>query len=135
MNSFGTPARIVRGDGYSTWREAFHSLFEAGLRDAEDAVLPLPYESIRYYVGAHMSYLDTIRDARLVPLRAGTPSTVLVNQSTKTIVGLLSWGDVIWGDPALGEIFATTSEHFWSGMGGRRVLEHGDGGDERRRMM
>jgi hypothetical protein len=134
-DAFGTSERVLRGNGYPTWREAFHTLFEAVLRDAEDLVLTLPYESIRYYVGAHLHILDAIREPRLVPLRAGTPETVLVDQLRKAVVGVVSWGDVLWGDPALGEVFGSGSEAFWSGFGGRKILDHGDGGDDRRRMM
>ncbi|KAF2671789.1 hypothetical protein BT63DRAFT_180056 [Microthyrium microscopicum] len=131
-SQFGTIARIDKGDGYGSWREAFHALFEAVLRDAEDAVLTLPYQSIRHYVGLHMHHLDAVTEPRLVPLRAGTPETVLLDENRKCVVGILSWGDVLWGDPSLGEVFTGATSSFWLGFGGQQILQYGDGYDERR---
>ena len=131
-SQFGTIQRIANGSGYGTWREAFHALFEAVLRDAEDAVMTLPYSSIRYWVGAHMHHLDAVREPRLVPLRAGTPETVLVDESRKMVAGIVSWGDVVWGDPSLGEVFVSASNSFWTGFGGKQSLRINDGGDESR---
>jgi uncharacterized protein YggT (Ycf19 family) len=135
-SQFGTLNRVAGGSGYDTWRKAFHFFLEAALRDAEDAALTLPYQSIRYWVNLHMHHLDAITQPRLVPLRAGTPETVLIDESRKIVVGILSWGDTIWGDPALGQVFElATSPEFWIGFGGQQSLIHEDGGHERRGQM
>jgi len=134
-NTFGTHRRIFSGEGYADWRTAFHSLLEAALRDAEDAVLTLPYDSIRHYVGQHMDALEAVGSPCLVPLRSGTPDTVLVDPAQKKILGIVGWGDAVWGDPALSEVFHSASDDFWTGFGGRQALEIGDGQDETRKMM
>jgi hypothetical protein len=127
MAQFGPSNKVLAGQGYTTWRHAFHVLLESALRDAEDAVLTLPYESIRYWVGVHMSKLEIVQIANLVPLRAGGHDTVIIDESGKSIVSIVGWAEVVWGDPALGEAFAAPSEGFWVGFGGREALSHGDG--------
>jgi hypothetical protein len=131
---FGLFWKVQAGEGYSDWRTAFHSLLEAALRDAEDAVLTIPYESIRYWVYIHLPKLDVVRVAHMVPLRTGSPETVIVNES-KTVVGMVGWAEVVWGDPALGEVFGNASQAFWHGYGGQQILLHGDGYDEVRHNM
>jgi hypothetical protein len=135
VNTFGAHRRIFSGEGYPDWRTAFHALLEAALRDAEDAVLTLPYDSIRHYVGQHMDSLEAVSSSCLVPLRSGTPNTVLVDPVQKKILGIVGWGDVVWGDAALSEVFESASDDFWSGFGGRQVLDIGDGQDDKRKMM
>jgi hypothetical protein len=130
MGQFGQSNKVLAGQGYSTWRHAFHALLESALRDAEDAVLTLPYDSIRYWVGAHMSKLEVVQTAHLVPLRAGGHDTVILEDSGKSIVCIVGWAEVVWGDPALGEAFANPSEGFWVGFGGREALGYGDGYDD-----
>jgi hypothetical protein len=134
-SQFGTLNRVARGSGHDTWQKAFHYLLEAALRDAEDATLTLPYQSIRYWVPLHMHYLDAITEPRLVPLRAGSPETVLMDESRRMVVGIISWGDSLWGDPALGQVFADPSADFWRGFGRQDFLKVEDGGHERRGQM
>jgi len=133
QNRFGISAKVLAGNGHRTWREAFHSLLEAALRDAEDAVLNLPFDSIRHWVGVHLHRLDIVREAHLVPLRTGTHQTVIIDETSKTVVGLIGWGDVVWGDIALGEAFDNPSSSFWNGFnasGGKSLLRYNDGSDE-----
>jgi hypothetical protein len=134
QSQFGLFWKVLAGEGYSDWRTAFQYLLEAALRDAEDAVLTIPYESIRYWVCIHLPKLDVVRVANMVPLRTGCPETVIVNES-KTIVGMVGWAEVVWGDPALGEVFGNASEAFWHGFGGKQILLYGDGYDEIRHNM
>jgi hypothetical protein len=135
---FGPAPRVAAGRGLATWREAFVALLEGALRDAEDLRLTLPYASIRPWVYAHAACLDAVVEARLCPMRAGTEQTVIVDEDEgKTVVCVVGWGSVVWGDPALGEAFAddVASEGMWYGFGGRECLSWGDGMDERRAQM
>jgi hypothetical protein len=115
--SFGLPTPVSLGKGFGTWKEAFQNLLSDALQDAEDSRLTLPYESIRYYVNYHMRMLEAVTEPRLVPLRAGMPETVFVDLSTKAIVGIVGWSDMIWGDPILAAVLEDPSKAFWSGFG------------------
>ena len=116
-NTFGTVYRVYSGSGHSTWREAFLSLIESVLRDCEDLLVSLPYDSIRYYTSAQASSLDAITEPQLVPLQAGISRNVLINEQTKQISGLLGFSHVVWGDPRLAWCFADASTAFWQGYG------------------
>jgi hypothetical protein len=130
MSQFGLSYKVLAGQGYDTWRAAFHALLESALRDAEDAVLTLPFESIRGWVRVHLPKLDVVTTARLVPLRAGGANTVIMDDSGKTIVGLVGWAETVWGDPALGEAFADPTKGFWAGYRDTDELYYGDGYDD-----
>lgn len=130
-NTFGTVYRVYSGSGHSTWREAFLSLIESVLRDCEDLLVSIPYDSIRYYTSAQSSVLDGITVPQLVPLYAGMARSVLINEQTRQISGLLGFTHVIWGDPLLGYCFADASTAFWEGYSTRR----GSDQSERTRQM
>lgn len=119
--TFGPSHRAFGGTGSSSWREAFLSLLESVLRDAEDMLVSIPYDSIRYYVGAHGAILNEIRRPQLVGLEVGTSCNVLIDERSKRISGLLGFGNVVWGDPAMAEVFAGASESFWEGFGSSSV--------------
>lgn len=125
LESFGMTHRVAAGRGHSTWGEAFGSLLEAILRDCEDALISLPYEIIRYYAGKHKHYLDDIVEPRLIPLDVGGTQSVLLDDRSKQIVGLLGFSNVAWGDPMLADVFADPSETFWEGFGGRPTDDAG----------
>jgi hypothetical protein len=130
MQQFGMTNKVLAGQGYSNWKDAFHALLESALRDAEDAVLTLPYPGIRYWVGIHLEKLRVVNKAHLVPLRTGSPETVIIAQNRTSVVGMVGWADVVWGDPMLGEAVEDASQAFWQGFGGRQLLLYGDGYDE-----
>ena len=133
-SQFGTVLAVQRNQGHRTWRQAFDALFEAAVRDAEDALLTLPYESIRAWVYVHMAAMDAVTTPHLVPLRAGLPETVMVDESRKVVAGIIAWGECVWGDPLLGEVFERANDSFWSGFGGRQAIGD-DAFRERRRQM
>ncbi|KAF2419755.1 hypothetical protein EJ08DRAFT_683531 [Tothia fuscella] len=120
-NTFGLVDRVHAGTGHQTWSEAFLSLLEMVLRDGEDALVSLPYDSIRYHVARHKSLLDQIMVPSLVPLEAGGPRNVLIDERSRQVVGLLGFSTAVWGDPMLAGVFAGASESFWEGYGERPV--------------
>lgn len=125
LESFGMTHRVAAGRGHATWGEAFGSLLEAILRDCEDALISLPYEIVRYYAGKHKHYLDDITEPRMIPLDVGGAQSVLLDDRSKQIVGLLGFSNVAWGDPMLADVFADPSDAFWEGFGGRPTNDAG----------
>jgi hypothetical protein len=132
---FGLSSKVMCQKGCDDWRTAFHKLFESTLRDAEDGFLSLHYESIRGWMNYFLPKLDVVRQARLVPLRSGSPDTVIMDEGSKTILGLVGWEEVVWGDPALGEAFEKPSASFWHGYGGKQYVMYGDGFDDVRQTL
>jgi aminoglycoside phosphotransferase (APT) family kinase protein len=118
--SFGLFHRVNAGTGHGTWSEAFQSLIESVLRDAEDMLVTLPYEAIRYEVSARKTLLDQVSEPKLVAMEAGEPQNVLLDQSRRRqIVGLLGFSNVVWGDPMLASVCSNASPEFWDGFGGK----------------
>lgn len=115
--SFGITHRVFSGTGSTTWREAFLSLLESALRDAEDMLVSVPYDSIRYHAARHGYLLEEISEARLVPLDMGGLENVLLDDRTKQVCGLLGFSNVIWGDPMMAAVFTNASEAFYEGYG------------------
>jgi hypothetical protein len=114
---FGMTHRVFAKKGCSTWREAFLALLEAILRDAEDMLVTVPYESIRCYIGERSSFLDEVTQPRLIALHACDPQNVLVDERTKQVIGLVGFSNVIWGDPLMSGGIADGSEAFFEGLG------------------
>ncbi|KAF2868977.1 hypothetical protein BDV95DRAFT_630173 [Massariosphaeria phaeospora] len=114
---FGMTHRVFAKKGSSSWRDAFLSLLESVLRDAEDMVVTVPYDSIRYYVQQHSQLLDEVTEPRLVALHACDPHNVLIDEQTKQVTGLVGFSNVIWGDPLMGGGVADGSDAFFEGYG------------------
>jgi hypothetical protein len=114
---FGMTHRVFAKKGCSTWREAFLALLEAILRDAEDMLVTVPYESIRCYIGERSSFLDEVTQPRLIALHACDPQNVLVDERTKQVIGLVGFSNVIWGDPLMSGGIADGSDAFFEGLG------------------
>lgn len=129
---FGLTHRVFAKKGHSSWKEAFLALLEALLRDAEDKLITLPYESIRYYVRRHISHLDQITEPRLVALHVCDPHNVLLDERTRQVTGLVGFSDVIWGDPMMNGGIIGGSDAFFESFGQRPSLT---GGDLARRLM
>jgi hypothetical protein len=119
LSSFGPTHRVYAGSGFDTWGEAFRSLLESALRDSEDMLISLPYDSIRYHTSTQKHVLDEITEPRLVALDVGDAQSVLLHDHSRDIVGLLGFSNVVWGDPMLSGAFAGASEAFWEGYGGK----------------
>lgn len=114
---FGSTHRVFAKKGDSSWRESFMALLEAALRDAEDMLVTVPYDSIRYYVGRHAQYLDEVREPRLVALDVCEPQNVLLDEQTKQVTGVVGFSNVLWGDPLMSGGVANGSEAFYEGYG------------------
>lgn len=119
LRSFGFTSKVYEGQGSETWSQAFRALLESVLRDAEDVLVSLPYDQIRYWTVAHKAVLDEIEHPRMVPLDSGDPSKIVLDERRKYVVGLLGFSKVVWGDPLLADAFESASEAFWEGYGGR----------------
>jgi aminoglycoside phosphotransferase (APT) family kinase protein len=114
---FGSTHRVFAKKGHSSWREAFLGLLEAILRDGEDMLVTIPYDSIRYYVGKHAQHLDEIKQPGLVALDVCEPQNVLLDERTKQVTGIVGFSNVIWGDPLMNGGIANGSEAFFEGFG------------------
>lgn len=114
---FGTTYRVYAKKGSSSWREAFHALLEAVLRDAEDMLVTIPYDSIRYYIAKHAHVLDQVTEPRLVAFNVCDPTNVLVDQRLKQITGLVGFSNIIWGDPLMSGGIVDGSAAFFEGFG------------------
>lgn len=114
---FGPTHRVFANKGSSSWRESFLALFEAALRDAEDMLVTIPYESIRYYVTKYSGCLDEVTEPRLVALNACDPQNVLLDENTKQVTGLVGFSNVIWGDPLMSGGISDGSDAFFEGYG------------------
>jgi hypothetical protein len=114
---FGTICNISAKKGSTSWRKEFLALLEAVLRDAEDILVNIPYDSIRYYVERHSHVLDEVTEPRLVALYACEPENVLIDEDTKQVTGLVGFSDVIWGDSLMCGGLANGSSAFFEGFG------------------
>jgi aminoglycoside phosphotransferase (APT) family kinase protein len=125
-SQFGTTERVFAKKGSKSWREAFLKLLESALRDSEDMLVTLPYDSIRYYVGQRYGhFLDEVTEPRLVALGVCEPQNVLINEHTKEVAGLVGFSDVIWGDPLMSGGIAGGSDAFFEGYGERPLQSAG----------
>ena len=119
LRSFGFTSKVYEGQGSDSWSQGFRTLLESVLRDAEDVLVSLPYDQIRYWAVAHKSALDEIKDPKMVPMNTGDPAKIILDERRKHVVGLLGFSNVVWGDPLLAGVFETASDAFWEGYGGR----------------
>lgn len=97
-STFGPVALVVSGHGFKRWREAYKSMLGSVLADGEDMFVNLPYTQIREQVARAESSLDEVQEARLVVTDLGDPETVLVDERTKEVTGLVDFKKALWGD-------------------------------------
>jgi hypothetical protein len=114
---FGMAHRVFDGRGRKSWKEAFLALLEAALRDAEDMLVTIPYDNIRYYVTQHSHVLDEVVKPTLVALDVCSPDNVLIDEDTKRVTGLVGFSNVLWGDALMCGGLANGSEAFFEGFG------------------
>ncbi|KAF1920282.1 hypothetical protein BDU57DRAFT_508493 [Ampelomyces quisqualis] len=122
---FGMTHRVFAKKGCNTWKEAFLALLEATLRDGEDMLVTIPYDSIRYYIGANSHFLEEATQPRLVALNVCDEENVLIDEHTKKVTGLLGFSNVIWGDPLMSGGIADGSDAFFEGLGERPANTEG----------
>ncbi|KAF2122427.1 hypothetical protein BDV96DRAFT_608490 [Lophiotrema nucula] len=114
---FGPTHRVFAKKGNSSWREAFLALLESSLRDAEDMLVTVPYDSVRYYIGKHSHLLDEVTEPRLVSFDVCEPDNVMLDEATKQVTGLVGFSNVVWGDPLMSGGIADGSDAFFEGFG------------------
>ncbi|KAH8724663.1 hypothetical protein GQ44DRAFT_750162 [Phaeosphaeriaceae sp. PMI808] len=114
---FGMTHLVFAKKGYNTWREAFMALLESILRDAEDMLVTIPYDSIRYYISKNSYFLDEVTKPRLVVVNACEQHNVLVNETTKEVSGIVGFSNVVWGDALMSGGVADGSDAFLEGYG------------------
>ncbi|KAH5693265.1 hypothetical protein HBI65_094070 [Parastagonospora nodorum] len=122
---FGMTHRVFAKRGCNTWKEAFLALLEAILRDGEDMLVTVPYDSVRYYVGKNSHFLDEATQPRLVALNVCEPDNVLINEQTRQVTGLVGFSNVIWGDPLMSGGINDGSDAFFEGLGERPASTDG----------
>lgn len=114
---FGLTHRVFARQGSKSWREAFLALLEGAMRDAEDMLITIPYESIRYYVGKQAHFLEEVTEPRLVALDVCDPTNVIINDSSKQVSGLVGFSNVLWGDRLMSGGMVDGSAAFFEGLG------------------
>jgi len=133
-NQTKTLSEVASG-GSKTWSEAFRSILEGVLRDAEDVSLLLPYDDIRQHFFRLAWRLDSVLTPRLVVIDAGEETNVLVERNADShgegsasrkpatmagesgarVTGLRDWSQGIFGDPLFAKCFDAPSEAFKEG--------------------
>ena len=66
-------------------------------------MINLPYHAIRGAMASMSKELHDVEKARLVVLGLGRPQNVLLDRRTNNVIGLLDFGQAIWGDSAFSE--------------------------------
>lgn len=119
--SFGPLEQVTRGSGKRSWRDAFISLFETTLRDAEDMFVHLPYTEIRHHLHRLAPALEAVTLPRLVVVDFGQPSQVLLDPMSKQLSGITDFGHALWGDIFMAEVFDNPSSTLLEGFGLRQA--------------
>ncbi|CAK4034220.1 aminoglycoside phosphotransferase like [Lecanosticta acicola] len=101
----------------TSWYRCFGGMLENLLRDAEDALVSLPYEFIRDQVRRHQKVLDQITEPKLTLLEMYTDKNIVVDTSSYTVSGLMDWSSAMWADPYISDCFYRCSYGFESGFG------------------
>lgn len=101
--TFGPAALVASNKGFTTWRESFKSMLESIMMDAEDMTINLPYHAIREAASSVAKELHNVTEARLVVPGMTQPHNVLLDRRTNNVIGLLDFGQAIWGDTAFSE--------------------------------
>ncbi|KAH9890884.1 hypothetical protein F4778DRAFT_773119 [Xylariomycetidae sp. FL2044] len=84
----GTGHTTINHGGVTSWTQAFHSLLEGILRDAEDMTVAISYEAIRGHFHRLGHLLDAVTTARLVVVDAGADDNILVSRTPKAAKAL-----------------------------------------------
>lgn len=103
--------------GFSSWSKCFTSMLESLLRDAEDALVSLPYDFIRAQARRHKSLLDQISQPKLFLLEMVSDRNIVVDTHSMTVSALLDFSTAAWGDPYLSDCFYKPSVSFAEGFG------------------
>jgi aminoglycoside phosphotransferase (APT) family kinase protein len=99
-SAFGRPDRSAARD--SSWSAAFGRLVNDLLADAADTEveLPLAYEDVAKLVQQAKAQLDVVTTPQLVHWDLWD-TNVLIDPDTLTVVGVIDFERVLWGDPLM----------------------------------
>lgn len=103
--------------GTQSWSRCFAGMLESLLRDAEDALISLPYDSIRNHVRRHRQSLDGITQPKLLLMELVNDHNILVDSRTHSVSGLTDFSSAMYGDPYLSNCFYRPSLAFVDGFG------------------
>lgn len=84
-----------------SWQSCFLDMFETALLDAENMLISLPYDRIRWHLQKYSVCLDAVVTPRLTTLNALDLENVLVNTTSMQVTGLLDYSIALWSDPEL----------------------------------
>lgn len=115
-STFGVVKEVAL-PGYPSWSKCFASMLETLLRDAEDALVSLPYEFIRAQTRQRRAALDQITQPKLFLLEMVSDRNVVVDTHSMTVSGLLDLSTATWGDPYMSDCFYKPSVSFAEGFG------------------
>ena len=116
-SAFG-PLRQPQGyPGFQSWARAFAALLETILRDGEDALISLPFDSIRDLVRRHRASLDRITQPKLMVIDLAADHNIVVCPKTFQVTGLLDYATAFWGDPFMSDCFYKPTASFAEGFG------------------
>lgn len=116
-STFGTVAAVSAGRGEKLWRHAFMLLLDSLLFEAENKLISLPFREIRRQAIRLMSALNDVMKPRLVVLDLGSPSHIILDPSTKRIVGFTNFSNAFWADMLFSEAFENPTSAFIEGYG------------------
>lgn len=115
--AFGTIHPGKHTNNSQTWGRTFAGMLESVIRDGEDALISLPYHSIRDLTRRHVASLDKITEPRLVILDVAGDKNVVVDLESCEVTGLIDYSSAIWGDPFASDGFYRPSSSFVEGFG------------------
>ncbi|EAS32768.1 uncharacterized protein CIMG_03792 [Coccidioides immitis RS] len=116
-SQFGLVHSVALGIGTRTWRQAFLSLLDSLMWDAENVFISLPYPEIRQHAGRLSKALDDVMVPQLVVLDIGKPSHIILDPETKQLAGVVDFDSALWGDPLMADVFDSPSPEFLDGFG------------------
>jgi len=125
---FGLPAQ--EAEGLYSWQEAFTSLLEALLEEAQERQVQIPYHDVRQYLSRAIgSFLfDDCEVPSLISF-AGDEDDILVylddangEEDEPLITSFLSFSHALWGDPLMETTFLDPSGALVEGYGGSPIV-------------
>ena len=86
QSTYDVLVKMNNGPMNVPWKDAFRTMVETCLQEAEDLMLSLPYTQIRHHIYRLAPALESVRAANLVRADLGNSSSVLVDIDLKNIV-------------------------------------------------
>lgn len=86
QSTYDVLVKMNNGPMNVPWKDAFRTMVETCLQEAEDLMLSLPYTQIRHHIYRLAPALESVRAANLVRADLRNSSSVLVDIDLKNIV-------------------------------------------------